>query len=109
MKLNIYEKRKIVKTYEAEAYDLMWGTVEDITEALNLDAMKTGSDVELAVMAGKFVTTSREMVNDFLKDVFEGITDQELKNVKVKEIVKVFVDILRYTITEIMGVKTSKN
>lgn len=109
MKLTIYEKRKAVKTYEVEAYDVLWGTLTDITAAINLDGLKTGSDLELAVMAGKFVANSQKMVNDFLKDVFEGLTDEELKHAKVKEIVKVFVDILKYTINEITGMKNSKN
>ena len=43
MKLNIYDKKRIVKTYEAETYDLMWGTLEDITEALKIDEMKSGN------------------------------------------------------------------
>ena len=29
LKLNIYDKKEITKTYTAETYDLMFGTVED--------------------------------------------------------------------------------
>ena len=51
MKLTIYENKKPVKTYTAEAYDLMFGTVEDIADAMNLDNLKTGSDVEIISLA----------------------------------------------------------
>ena len=37
LKLNIYEKRKIVKTYTAETYDLMFGTVEDLLNIIDID------------------------------------------------------------------------
>ena len=44
MKLNIYKGREVVKTYTADTYDLMFGTVEDIAEAIKLDDMKIGDD-----------------------------------------------------------------
>ena len=37
LKLNIYNKKEIVKTYTAETYDLMFGTVEDLIDLINLD------------------------------------------------------------------------
>ena len=45
MKLNIYEKKKVVKTYTEETYRIEWGVMCDVAEALNLDDMKDGSDV----------------------------------------------------------------
>lgn len=47
MKLNIYEKKQVVKTYEANSYDLMFGTVEDVANAINLDELKSGTDAEI--------------------------------------------------------------
>ena len=40
MKLNIYENKKVIKTYEADTYDLMYGTVTDLVKALDLDKLK---------------------------------------------------------------------
>lgn len=108
MKLNIYEKKKIVKTYTAETYDLMFGTVEDVAEAVNLDELKTGSDVEIMTMAGKLVMKSMSTVKELLKDIFDGLTDEELKNTKVAEIVQVVIDVVMYTMTE-LGKGNSKN
>lgn len=108
MKLNVYEKKRIVKTYEAETYDLMFGTIEDVAEAVNLDSLKTGSDVELIKMVGNLVMQSMGTVKELLKDIFDGITDDELKKVKVTEIAAVLLDVLKYTITQ-LNVGSSKN
>lgn len=111
MKLNVYEKKKVIKTYEADTYDLMFGTVEDVANALNLDEMKTGSDVEIIRMAMNLVLTSLGTVKDLMKDIFDGLTDEELRNVKVKEMAQVLVDVAKYTL-ELMDIhipKTEKN
>ena len=109
MKLNIYDKKRIVKTYEAETYDLMWGTVEDITEALKLDEMKTGNKDEIVKMAVTLVVEAKSTVNDLIKDIFEGITDEELRNTRVAEIASVLVDVVMYTLKELNKGSKEKN
>ena len=42
MKLPIYQKKEIVKTYEADTYDLMFGVLEDVADAIKLDELKSG-------------------------------------------------------------------
>lgn len=101
MQLNIYEKHKIVKTYTADSYDLMFGTVEDISDAVKLDEMKTGSDVEVLQAVIRLITTSKETVKDLLKDIFEGITDEELRNTKVKDQAQVLVEVVNYTFAQL--------
>lgn len=109
MKLNIYKGRNIEKTYEADKYDLMFGTVEDVSNAVDLDAMKTGSDVEIIKMVGKLVMNSMDTVKNLLKDIFEGITDEELKRAKVKEIATVLVDVVKFTIEQLNIGNNGKN
>ena len=101
MQLNIYEKKKVIKTYTADTYDLMFGTVEDISDAVNLDEMKTGSDVEVFQAVVKLITGSKETVKDLLKDVFDGLTDEELRNTKVKEQAQVLVEVVNYTLGQL--------
>ena len=108
MKLNIYEKKKVVKTYETDSYDLMFGTLEDVAEAVKLDDLKTGSDVELIKMVGNLVINSMDTVRDLLKDIFDGITDAELKNTKVNEIVTVIIEVVQFTVKE-FGKFNTKN
>ena len=109
MKLNIYEKKKIIKTYEVDAYDLMFGTVEDVANAIDLDKLKTGSDVEIIKMVGKLVMTSMDTVRNLLKDIFDGLTDEELKNTKVSEIATVLVDVVKFTIAQLNLGANGKN
>ena len=101
MKLNIYNKREVVKTYEADTYDLMFGTIEDVAEAIDLDSLKTGTDVEIIKMAGKLVLTSMDTIKDLLKDIFDGITDEEIRKAKTLEIAAVLLEVVKYTIKQL--------
>lgn len=109
LKLNIYEKRKIVKEYTADTYDLMFGTVEDFCDLVNLDELKTGSDTEIIKMAGKALTNGMETVKDLFKDIFEGITDDELRKTKIKEMIKVIVEVIKYSLIEMNKGIAQKN
>lgn len=109
MKLNIYEKKKVIKTYEAEAYDLMFGVLEDVAKAAKIDDLKTGSDVEIIKMIGNLALRSMDTVKDLMKDIFNGITDEELKNTKVAEIAAVLVDVVKFTISQLNLLPKTKN
>lgn len=101
MRLNIYKGKEIEKTYTADTYDLMFGTLEDIADAAHLDDMKTGSNEELIRMAAGLVTKSLGTVRDLMKDIFDGITDEELRHTKVAELAAVIVDVIKYTIGQL--------
>lgn len=101
LELNIYNKKEIVKTYKTDTYDLMFGTVEDFLNLFDVDNLKTGSDTELAMTVVKSLPTGMGTIKVLLKDVFEGVTDEELKNTKVKEITNVLVNIIKSSILEI--------
>ena len=101
MKLNIYEKHKVVKTYEADSYDLMFGTVEDVAAAVNLDKIQAGTDAEIIRAVGEMVIGSMDLVKDLLKDLFPGITDEEIRKTKTAEIAKVLVEVVIFTIGRI--------
>ena len=109
MKLNIYEKKKVVKTYEVDTYDLMWGTIEDVAEAIDLDKLETGSDVEIIKLVGKLIFGSMDTIGNLIKDIFEGITDEELRKTKTTEIAKVLVDVVKFTISQLNIGFDSKN
>jgi len=109
MKLNIYENKKIIKTYEADAYDLMFGTVEDLIEIVNLDQLKNGDDVEIIKLVGKTVINGMDVIKPLVKDIFEGLTDEELRNVKVSEIASVLVDVIKFAIAQMSKGANLKN
>lgn len=94
MKLNIYKnQREIEKTYEVRNYDLMYGTVEDVFDVLEgMEDTKTDGDIL------KLVTDNRSKLEDLLLDIFggEGLTKEELRKVKLKELVNVFIELFTY-------------
>lgn len=109
MKLNIYENKKVKKTYESDTYDLMFGTLEDVAGAINLDKLQTGSNAEIIKTAGDFVVHSMDTVKNLLKDIFPGLTDEEIRKAKLSEIAAVLVDVIRYAIQQLNILPKSKN
>lgn len=90
IKLNIYnveDKQKIDKTYTVNSIDLLFGTVEDILNVVDLD--KLNDEKAVAVM----VVKAWAQLKPFLKDVFPGLTDEEIKHVKINEMIPVFMEI----------------
>ena len=95
LKLNIYNGKEIEKTYVAEEIDIMFGTVEDLLEVINFDNLKDENEVVKVVIA------KLKNLKPFLKQIFDGLTDDEIKRTKVKELVPLFVDIVKYSINEL--------
>lgn len=109
LKLNIYEKRKVIKTYTAETYDLMFGTVEDLLNVIDIDNIQAGDKTELIKAVAKVLAHSMDIVKPLLKDVFDGLTDEELRNTSIKEIVDVLSNIVTYSINQITKGNNGKN
>lgn len=97
--LNIYDRetKVIAKQYVAESVDILFGTVEDIIEAV--DENKIDDNLELA----KVIVVSLKKIKPLLKEVFVGLTDEELKNTKVKELVPLFINIIKGMVDEFKG------
>lgn len=94
MKLNIYKNQKeIEKTFEVDEYDIMYGTVQDILAVL--DEVDNLNDNEQLF---KLITVNRTKLEDLLMDIFEpaGMTGDDLRKVKLKELVPVFMDLFAY-------------
>lgn len=102
LELNIYSKernaetgkKEIVKTYTTDEYDLMYGTVEDIL--VLFDNVNVNDTTQVMSVIRKFMN----QLNPLLKDVFFGLTDEEIKNIKVKELVPVIVNIIKLAMSE---------
>ncbi|MCI9366306.1 MAG: hypothetical protein HFJ54_07295 [Clostridia bacterium] len=109
LKLNIYEKKKVAKTYTAETYDLMFGTVEDLLDVIDIDNIQAGDRAELLKAIAKVLANSMNIVKPLLKDIFEGLTDEELRNTKLKDIIDVLAEIVAYSINQLMKGNNEKN
>lgn len=111
LKLNIYEGKKITKTYTATDFTLMTGTCEDIVEMVDIDKLTGGKleDKELGMEVVKIVAKSFKKFKPFMQDVFDGLTDEEYRHTSIKEVGRNVVQIVKYTIGELMNVGNEKN
>ena len=109
MELNIYEKRQITKTYTAETYDIMFGTVEDLINVIDLDSFTKDDDVDFIKAIGKIIVNSMDIIKPLLKDIFEGLTDEELRKTKISEIVKNVIEIVKFSIAQMGKGGNEKN
>lgn len=104
IKLNVYKTRslkEIDKTYCVSDFKLSFGACEDVLNAINIDML---SDLEPLSTETKNAEIFKIVVNalpifkDILKDVFEGLTDEELKKTEMSEIVNVVINIIMYSL-----------
>lgn len=101
MQLKLYTKDK---TYTADTLDVSFGVIEDIIDVLDFDSLDDIKQVSVAVLK------CSKQLKPFLKEVFEGVTDEELRTVKSSNIVQIFKDIYVYITQEIGNVgKATKN
>lgn len=115
--LNIWKNQKeIEKTYIIDSFDIMWGTIEDLIEVIDFNEFANQltsdgmSNTALINMAASALTNSRDLINNTLKDVFVGLTDDELKRVKLKELINVALQLITGSVNIMQDLgKNSKN
>lgn len=92
MILNIYKnQREIEKTYEIDNYDLMYGTVEDV-----LSVFDDVEDLSDNMQIFKVIQKNRQKLTDLLKDIFPDLTDDEVRRIKLKELIPLFMNLFVY-------------
>ena len=109
LKLNIYKGKEVVKTYSADTYDLTFGTMEDFIEIIDLDKLTSGSQEEFTTAGAKLITGGIKQLKPLLLDVFPGLTEEELRDAKVKDLITIILEILKYSIMQIQGASKGKN
>lgn len=95
MKLNIYSGKNIIKTYEVDNYDLTYGVIEDVIEIID------GRDLENKNDLINVAIDSFHLLRPLLKEVFDGLTDDELRTVKIRELIVVIVELIKASITNL--------
>ena len=95
MKLNIYSGKNIVKTYECDNFDLTYGVIEDVIEIID------GRDLENKNDLINVAIDSFHLLRPLLKEVFDGLTDDELRTVKICELIVVIVELIKASITNL--------
>lgn len=97
LKLPIYDNKKIVKTYTTNTIDFSFGVVEDVLNALDLENINNKSDLGFAVMR------CSKQLKPFLMDLFEGVTADEIRKTRMKDIINIFKDLYVYATVELVG------
>lgn len=100
--LHIYDGGKAAKTYKANEFDLMWGTMEDLVNCVDLDKIDDTMEV------GKMILKVLPQIKPLLKQIFPGVTDSEIRCTKVKELVPIFMKVLQYSFSEIGSLSDGK-
>ena len=94
LKLKVIDSNGNAKIYTADTIDCQFGVVEDILNVLDVDNMD--NKASLAAM----IIRSSKQLKPFLKDLFDGVTDEELRTAKMSNIVDIFKGLYNYAISE---------
>lgn len=104
LKLPIYQQGVIEKTYEVEAFRVPYGVIQDVLHIVEVD--KLNDEIAVAGMLMQAI----DLINPLLKDLFPGLTDEELRHADLIDIGLVFTDIARYAIEKLSkGLKKGAN
>jgi hypothetical protein len=97
--LNIYDEnnRVIDHQYKAEEVNILFGTIEDLIDLIDENNLQ--DNMELA----KVIVKSMKKLKPILKQVFIGVTDEELRFTRTNELVPLFIQIVKYMFTQVNG------
>ena len=110
MKINIYDRKKVVKTYETDAVELEMGVMEDILGAIDLNKLQSLDDSTVFEAVRDMMTNGKNAAYELLHLIFDDITDEEIRHTHVSEITAVLVEALGYGLSSMMkGVNSAKN
>lgn len=110
LNLNIYRGREIEKVYTANEFDIMFGTVEDLVNLIDVDSLSGGkSDIDFIGAAFALLKGGVGEIRSLLKEIFPEVTDDELKRTKMKDVVAIIADVLKYGFVNMSGASSSKN
>lgn len=108
--LKIYKGRDIEKVYTANEFDIMFGTVEDLINLIDVDNLMGGkSDADFVWAVAALLKGGFGEVRSLLKEIFPEVTDDELKRVKMKDVVTIITNVLKYGFINMKGASKSKN
>ncbi len=110
LKINVYKnQREIEKTYTAQDYDVMYGTVEDLLNCFDLDALTNRADADGIISAASRLLRARaDVINPLLLDIFPGLTEEELRRTKTCEVLGVIVGLTGFSLDQIKSLTFRK-
>ena len=105
LEINVYDENGYVeKTCTAKTVDFEFGTIRSMMKLLNVD--NTNDTGELLTV----IYEAWEQLTEILSECFPDMEEQDREHVKLRELVPVVVETLRYSFTEILTIPNdSKN
>jgi hypothetical protein len=102
--LKIYDEsgKNVVKSYESETYDLMFGTVMQLMELLKIEEL----DNQLEML--KTIYDAWGEIKTVLAGVFPKATAEDWKHVRVKELLPLIINIAKYSVSEMFTIPTNE-
>ena len=103
--LKIYDKsgKNVVKMYEAEPYDLPFGTVRKLMAIVKIENMENQGELL------KTIAQAWDEILNVLHSVFPDCTEEEWDNIKAKEVLNIIIQIAKSAISDIFVIPTEKN
>lgn len=110
IKLNIYNKNKVVKTYKTSDLFVEVGLVEDIFKLVDIDKLldKSTSEEDLGKMVLKLVIKGWGSFKAVILELFEGLTEEEFKHTRLNEVASVILAIVMGALTSLNNIETGK-
>ena len=95
--LKIYKGKKVEKEYKTDTIDCSFGVIEDVLDVLDFENMKKGDNSELAAM----VVKCTKQLKPFLRDIFDGVTDEEIRRTRIQNLIEIFKGLYKYATDEL--------
>ena len=103
MKIDIRKHGEIIKTYTADIEDVNYGVIEDVSRIVDLEMLDNITDQEATKLINDIVKTKASEVKSILKEIFDGVTEQELRQVKPRQISAALYEIVVYTANDLVA------
>lgn len=110
IKLNIYKRDKIVKTYSTKSLYITTGTVEKIFKETDVDKLLAENTTQEKVGREilKICVKGFPNFKDTILDIFEGMTEEEWGNTHIDEIARVIFLILQNALASLNGINVNE-
>ena len=103
LKLTIYKGKEIEKTYTAQDYNVMYGTVEDLLDLLDLDALTSKDKGSMLSAVSRLLKSRQDVINPLMLDIFDGLTEDELRRTKAIDVVNVILGLAGFSFDQLRG------
>lgn len=103
LKLTIYKGKEIEKTYTTQDYNVLYGTVEDLLDLLDLEALTSKEKGTMLSAVSRLMKSRQDVINPLLMDIFEGLTEDELRRTRAIDVVNVILGLAGFSFDQLRG------